>query len=602
MAIGKFGIGFSSKQCGLRRALKPKLYCNSAAWLLLLGLIACRESEVEVPAYDVIIRGGTVYDGSGAESFVADVAIRDGRIAAIGTQVAGTAGREITADGLAVAPGFINILSWAGEPLLVDGRAQSDLRQGVTTEVIGEGISLGPLTPAVRAEYIARQTNLEFDLPWMTLGEALEFLENKGIAVNVASYVGAATVRMNVLGTRDTAADAVHLEKMRELVKNAMEQGALGVASSLIYAPGTYADTSELVALAEEAGRCGGIYASHIRNESDRILEAVGEAIEIGRRSGTPVEIFHLKIGGRQNWHRLEDVVTLIDSARDRGQRITTDMYAYPASSTGLDASMPDWVQEGGVATWIENLKDPNIRRRVVSEMQAPASDWENAMRAAGGGRGVLLVEFRNPELKRYIGRSVADIAMERGTSAEETIIDLVIEDGSRPRAIYFTMSEENLIRKMRLPYMSFASDGRALSAEGVFLENSEHPRSYGNFARVLGRYVREQKRLSLSEAIYRMSGLPAKVLSLPNRGFIREGYAADLVVFDPDSVQDHATYEQPHQYATGISHVLVNGIVALANGEPTSQFAGKFVRGRAWTGWPDGGCRAAANDWHWHW
>ena len=564
---------------------------------LLLGIFAAGCSDAE-PEYDVILRGGTIFDGSGSEPIQGDVAIAGRQIAYIGPHADGRARSELDVRGLAVAPGFVNLLSWAGEPLLVDGRAQSDLRQGVTTEVMGEGVSLGPLTPAVRDEYRARQTHLRYEMPWTTLGQALEHLVEQRVAVNVASYVGAATIRMNVLGSDNVEPSHDELREMRTLVAQAMEEGSLGVASSLIYTPGAYAGTDELVALAEEAGRCGGIYATHMRSETDRFLEAVDEAIEIGKRSGAPVEIFHLKAGGRDNWHKLEGAIERINAARDEGLRVTTDMYAYAASSTGLDASMPDWVQEGGVSAWIERLQEPVVRARVIADMRSENPDWDNVRRAAGGGQGVLLVGFRDPEMNRYIGKTVADVARERGVSEEDVIIDLVVEDGSRVTAIYFTMSEENLETKVRLPYMSIASDGRAVSAEGDFLRLSEHPRSYGNFARVLGEFVRERQLLPLTEAVHRMSGLPASVLSLRDRGFLRPGYAADVVVFDPQTISDHATFEDPHRYATGVHHVFVNGSSALLNGELTGALPGQVVRGRAWTGWPEGGCRTTAEDW----
>jgi N-acyl-D-amino-acid deacylase len=571
------------------------------ASLLPILLLSCDRGSAEADfTFEFIIRGGTIYDGTGAEPTQGDVAVKDGLIAIVAESIPGNARKEIDARGLAVAPGFINILSWAGEPLLVDGRALSDLYQGVTTEVMGEGISLGPLSAEVRAEYLARQGLLKYEIPWSTFGEALEFISDRGVAVNIASYVGAATIRMNVVGMDDAPADTLQIEAMRKLVRDAMEEGAMGVGSSLIYAPGTYADTAELVALAAQAAQCGGIYATHIRSETERFLEAIEEAIAIGKQSGAPVEIFHLKVGGRRNWHKLDQAIAMIESARESGSRITTDMYVYPASSTGLDASMPDWVQQGGLGEWIERLKNPEIRRRVISEMQSDDAGWENIMRAAGGASGVLLVGLQNPDLKHYIGRTLADVAAERGESPEETAIALVIEDRSRVGSVYFTMSEENLIRKMRLPYMSFASDGRAVAAEGIFLQTSEHPRSYGNFARVLGRFVRDEGVLSLEEAIHRMTGLPASVLSLHDRGLIQQGYAADLVVFDPETIQDHATYEDPHRYATGVKHVLVNGMAALAGGVPTGAKAGQFVRGRAWRGWQDGGCRSSVTDWQW--
>lgn len=558
---------------------------------------AADASSASTPGYDLLIRNGTVYDGSGGEPRVADVAISGDRIVAIDKAITGNAKREIDASGMAVSPGFINVLSWANESLLEDGRAQSDLRQGVTLEIFGEGSSMGPWNARMQAQYAEGNKS---GATWSTLGEYLDVLAARGIAPNVASFVGAATVRRYVLGEDDVTPDAAQLAQMQGLVRDAMQEGALGVGSSLIYVPATFAKTDELTALAQVAGQCGGMYITHMRSETDHILEAVDETIAIARDSGAPAEIYHLKIGGKANWDKLDPVVARIDAARASGVRITTDMYPYPASATGLDASMPPWVREGGYDAWAKRLRDPAVRKRVIAEMRAPTNDWENLFRAVGGPQNMLLVAFRNPALQPLVGKTLAEVAQMRGTSAEETAMDLVIEDGTRVGVAYFGMSEDNQKRQMKLPYMSFGSDGPAITAEGDNLKSNPHPRAYGTFARILGHYVRDEKVLTLTEAIHRMTSLPAQHLSLRERGLLQAGYMADVVVFDPATIRDHSTFEDPHHYATGVSTVVVNGVVALDKGEPTGAASGRVVRGRGWSGWPDGGCRAAPSDWTW--
>jgi N-acyl-D-amino-acid deacylase len=567
-----------------------------AGLLLLLAASACSGA----PEYDIALRGGTVYDGSGQAGFTGDVAIKGDRIVYVGPKAPGKATREIDAKGQAVAPGFINMLSWSNESLLVDGRGQGELRQGVTLEVMGEGESMGPLTPAMKDDAVAQQGDLKYAVEWTTLGEYLETLERKGISLNVASHIGAATARMNLLGSEDVDPTPEQLAAMQEVVRKAMEEGALGVGSSLIYVPGTFAETDELVALATTAGRCGGIYATHMRSEGGKFLEAIDETIDISRRSGAPAEIYHLKAAGRANWPKMDEAISRIEAARKQGLRITADMYSYPAGSTGLDAAMPPWVQEGGNAAWYARLRDPKVRAHVAAEMRSDDTEWENLMRMAGGAEQVLIVVLRNPALKPLIGKTLAEIAKERGVDPETAAMDLVAEDESRVGAIYFLMSEEEVARKVALPFMSFGSDGSAVSAEGVFLKSNLHPRGYGNFARVLGRYVRDEKRTTLEDAIRRMTAHPAAVLGLRDRGSLAVGHYADIVVFDPAAIQDHATYVDPHRYATGVSHVIVNGQLALADGEPTDARPGRFVRGRAWTGAEGGGCRASAGDWDW--
>ena len=570
--------------------------CRLLPYLALPLIWSCADK----PDYDLVVRGGTIYDGSGQPGYVGDVAVEGDRIAYVGPHAPGKAQREIDAGGRAVTPGFINMLSWSNESLLIDGRGQGELRQGVTLEVMGEGESMGPLSPAMKQDLVAQQGDLKYPVEWTTLGEYLELLEKKGVSFNVASHVGAATARMNLLGSADADPTPEQLAAMQGIVQRAMEDGALGVASALIYNPGVYAETDELVALAETAGRCGGIYVTHMRSEGTRLLEAIDETIEISRRSGTPADIYHMKAAGRENWAKLGEAIARIEAARNAGLRISTEMYTYPAASTGLDASMPSWVQEGGNEAWYARLRDPAIRKRVAAEMRAPDPGWENVMQQAGGPEQVLIVVLRNPALKPLIGRTLADIASVRGVSAEEAAMDLVAEDRSRVGAIYFLMSEDNVRREIKLPYMSFGSDGSAVSAEGVFLKSNMHPRGYGNFARVFARYVRDEKLITIEEAVRRMTAQSAAVLGLHDRGQLKSGYYADVVVFDPATIQDRATYAAPHQYSTGVSSVLVNGVEALRDGEPTDARPGRVVRGRGWKGWGDGGCRASPAAWQW--
>jgi N-acyl-D-amino-acid deacylase len=530
--------------------------------------------------YDVVIRGGTIYDGSGSPPFVGDLAIRGDTIAAIGS-LGNARGRvEIDAAGLAVAPGFINMLSWATESLIADGRSQSDIRQGVTLEVFGEGWSMGPLNEAMRREMLERQGDIKYEIPWTTLGEYLEYLVRRGVSTNVASFVGATTVRIHVLGYENRPPTPEEMERMRQLVRQAMEEGALGVGSSLIYAPAFYASTEELIELCKVAAEYGGMYISHIRSEGNRLLEAIDELIRIAREAKIPAEIYHLKAAGRANWPKLDEAIRRIEAARAQGLRITANMYPYTAGATGLDAAMPPWVQEGGHRAWIERLKNPAIRQRVTREMRTPTDRWENLYLMAGSPENVLLVGFKNEALKPLTGKTLAEVARLRGRSPEDTIIDLVIEDDSRVGAVYFLMSEENVRKQIALPWMSFGSDAESLAPEGVFLKANPHPRAYGTFARVLGRYVREEKIIPLEEAIRRMTSLPAENLKLDRRGRLKVGYFADVVVFDPAKVQDHATYERPHQYATGVIHVFVNGVPVLRNGEHTGATPGRVVRG----------------------
>ena len=552
-----------------------------AAWLCLLLLSACSSGD----QYDLIIRGGTIYDGLGGEPFVADIAVRGQRIAALGALDGERANVDIDARGMAVAPGFINMLSWANRSLIEDGRAMSDIKQGVTLEVMGEGSSMGPLNDAMKAEARARQGDIRFDIEWTTLDEYLRFLTRKGISPNVASYVGATTLRIHEVGYDNRPATAEELERMQDLVRNAMRDGALGVGSSLIYAPASFANTDELVALVSAAAEFDGAYISHLRSEGDRLEEAVQELIKIASVTGAPAEIYHLKASGKSNWHKLDKVFALIEAARSAGLRVSADMYAYPAGSTGLDATMPNWVQEGGHDAWVERLKDPDIRRRVVDEMRNPDVSWENFFVQAGAD-GILLAGFRNAELRPLIGKTLAEVAASRGTDPAETAMDLVIEDDSRVDAVFFLMSEDNVRQKISKPWISFGSDAAAPAVEGVFLQSSPHPRAYGNFARVLGRYAREEGLIELKDAIRRMTSLPAGNTGIRGRGQLSEGYFADIVVFDPETIHDRATFDIPHQYASGVVHVFVNGTQVLENGEHTGATPGRVVRGPGWTGW----------------
>ncbi|MDH5622318.1 MAG: amidohydrolase family protein, partial [Gammaproteobacteria bacterium] len=478
------------------------------------------------------------------------------------------------------APGFINMLSWATETLIEDGASQSDIRQGVTLEVMGEGWSMGPLNDAMAAHLQSNQGDIKFDIPWRTLGEYLQHLEKRGIATNVASFVGATTVRIHELGFADRAPSAEELGRMRELVRVAMEEGALGVGSSLIYAPAFYADTEELVALNEVNAEYGGRYISHIRNEGRQLLEAVDELIAIARATGVGAEIYHLKAAGTENHGKLDAVFERIEAARSEGLDITADMYTYTAGATGLDASMPPWVQEGGYDAWAARLQDAEIREKLQSEITTPSDEWENLYLAAGSAERILLNSFKNPELKHLTGKTLAEVAALRGTSPVTTMMDLVVEDGSRVGAIYFLMSEENVQRKIAQPWMAFGSDAESITPEGVFLLSNPHPRAYGTFARLLGKYVRDEKIISLSEAIRRLTSFPAGNLKIRDRGALKPGYFADVVIFDPAAIQDHATFAEPHQHASGMRHVIVNGEVVLADGEMTAARPGRFVKG----------------------
>ena len=572
------------------------MFLRAGVATCVLAAALCQSGTVqgaEPATYDLLIRNGMIYDGSGAEPYAGDIGIKGDRIVYAGPARAANATRTIDAQGLAVAPGFINMLSWATESLLVDGLGQSDLRQGVTLEVMGEGWSMGPLNDRMKKLAVERQGDFKYPIEWTTLGEYLSLLEQRGRSMNVASFVGATTVRQHELGEDDVDPTPEQLERMRALVRQAMEEGALGVGTSPIYPPAIFAETDELVALTTEAARCGGSYISHMRSEGDRLLESIDELIEISRRSGAPAEIYHLKQVGRANWDKIDAVIAKVEAARAAGLKISADMYTYTAGATGLAASMPPWVQDGGNEAMLERLKDPAIVERIKREMLQPGSNWENLYLHAGPER-ILLASMTEPSLKPLMGKTLAEATKQRGVSPEQAVIDLVLADQGRSGAIYFLMNEDNVRRQAALPWVSFGSDGEASAPEGVFLKSSTHPRAYGNFARFLGKYVRDEKVVPLAEAVRRLSSLPASNLGLRGRGQLKPGMAADVVLFDPATIGDRSTFEKPMQYSTGVRDVFVNGVQVLKDGEPTGARPGRFVRGPGWTGWSDGGaCRA---------
>jgi len=558
-----------------REALSRIIACGLLAVSTLLSVPAAMAER-----YDVVIRGGAVYDGNGGSPRVTDVGVNGDRIAAIGDLANATGKVDVDAAGRAVAPGFINMLSWANESLIEDGRGESDLRQGVTLEVMGEGHSMGPLTEGMKAEIVRLQGDIKYEVSWTTLGEYLSFLERRGVSPNVASFVGATTLRVHEIGYVDREPTPAELARMQQLVRAAMREGALGVGSSLIYAPASYSKTPELSALVSAAAEFGGGYVSHIRSEGDHYLEALDEFITIAREARTWAQVYHLKPAGERNWSKSEDGLKKLAAARAEGVAVTADVYTYTAGATGLDASMPPWVQEGGPEAWFERMKDPAIRARVVKEIREPGDDWESLYDLAGfDPERVLLIAFRNPVLKPLTGKSLGEVAKLRGLSPEETMIDLVIEDRSRVGAAYFLMSEDNVRRNIAWPYTMFGSDEGAYSPQGVFLLSNAHPRAYGNFARLFAKYVREDKVISIAEAVRRLTSLPADTLRLKERGRLEVGHYADIVVFDPATIQDHATFDKPHQLATGVSEVFVNGVQVVKAGEHTGAKPGRFIK-----------------------
>ena len=558
------------------KTLKTSLPSICKSLLILLLLSGCSTPQT----FDVLIKNGRIMDGSGEAGYLGAVGINADTIAALGELPNAAGITEIDATGLVVAPGFINMLSWAPVSLMEDGKSQSDIRQGVTLEVFGEGWSIGPLNEAMRKNQQENQGDIKYEVAWTTLEEGLQHLTEKGISPNIASFVGATTLRVHQVGYEDRPPTKTELDTMKLLVRRAMEDGALGVGSSLIYAPAFYSSTEELIELCKVASEYDGMYISHMRSEGEKLLESLDELIRIADEAGIRAEVYHLKQGGTANWGKLDAVVAKIDSARAAGLEITADMYTYTAGATGLDASMPPWVQEGGYDKWAERLQDPEIRARVMQEMKTRAEDWENLYEAAGSAEKLLLVGFKNDSLKYLTGKSLAEVAAMRKKSPEETAMDLVVQDGSRVGTVYFLMSEENVKKQIALPWMSFCSDSGSLAPEGVFLKSNPHPRAYGNFARLLGKYVREERVIPLEEAIYKLTTLPATNLRIHRRGALKEGFFADLAIFDPDQIQDHATFENPNQYATGMVHVFVNGTQVLKEGEHTGALPGRVVHG----------------------
>jgi len=566
---------------------------KSAVFALAVSSLAIVSAAPPPAHYSVLIRGGTIYDGSGGAPYVGDVAFKGDKIVYVGPHAPGSAGQIVDATGKAVSPGFVNMLAHPEESLIADGRGLSDVQQGVTLEILGED-SMGPLTPSMKVHARQRQGDIKYPITWTTLGQYMTMLQRKGISPNIASFVGAGTVRTNVLGERDVQPNARQLAQMQRLVLQAMKEGAVGVTTALIYSPNTYAKTPELIALAKVGARCGGIYSAHMRSEGDRLEQGIGETIAIAEASGGPAEIYHFKQAGRDNWGKFDKAVAMVEAARARGVRITADMYTYTAGATGLDAAMPSWAQDGGLEAWIKRLKDPATRARVAAEMRDPhPKTWEN-LYAGAGPDGMLLEAFKNPKLKPLTGKTLAEVAKMRGKSPEDTAMDLVVEDGSRVGVAYFLMSEDNVRKEVRLPWMSFGSDEEAPAPEGVFLLANNHPRAYGNFARLLGRYVRDEKQVPLADAIRRLTSFPVGNLSLRQRGSLKPGYYGDVVVFDPATITDHSTFDKPHQLATGVDDVFINGVQVLKDGKHTGAKPGRFVRGPGWTGWPGGGaCRS---------
>jgi N-acyl-D-amino-acid deacylase len=554
--------------------------------LAVTAVISCSLlSACSPPAsHDVILRGGNVYDGSGGEPFVGDVAIDGDKIVGLGDIGNATATLEIDVTGLAVAPGFVNMMSWANESLIEDGRSQSDIRQGVTLEIMGEGSSMGPLNDAMKAEMAAYQSDIRYDIEWTTLAEYLEFLEQRGISPNVASFLGAGTPREYVIGHENRPPTPEELDAMRAIVRTAMQEGALGVASSLMYPPGLFATTDELIELSKVAAEFDGMYISHMRDEGAHMIEAIDELLTIARDADIRAQIYHLKSSGQPNWHLFDKAVAMVEDAQAEGLEITADVYTYPAGATGLNVTIPPWVQEGGFEASLQRMSNPELREQIMLEMKTPSDEWENMFLMAGSPDNILMVGFKSEALKPLTGKTVAEVAAMRGTSPEETILDLIVEDGSRIETVYFSQSEDIVRRVVALPWVSFNSDEASLAPEGVFLESNPHPRAYGSFARVLGKYVRDEQVLSLQEAIRKLAALPAQTLRIDKRGELKPGFYADVVVFDPDTIQDHATFLQPHQYATGMLHVFVNGEQVLKDGEHTGATPGRAVRGPGWT------------------
>jgi N-acyl-D-aspartate/D-glutamate deacylase len=547
---------------------------------VLVPAIANESPSSGAQQFDVIIKGGTVFDGTGTEGRATDVAIRGDRIAGVGNFENAHAKSVVDARGLAVAPGFINMLSWSNESLIEDGHSQSEIRQGVTTEIMGEGESMGPLNEQMKKRMLEQQKDIKYDIKWNTLSEYLRYLEMRGVSCNIASFLGATTVREYVIGWEDKPPTPEQLQKMRELVRKEMEAGALGIGTSLIYPPAFYAKTEELIELCKVAAKYQGKYISHMRSEGNQLLPALEELIRISREAGLPAEVYHIKAAGQKNWSKEDELLGRIEAAQKEGLKITADMYTYPASGTGLDACLPPWTEDGGFPALLQRLRDPALRQKIAAQVRVDSDDWENTYVSAGSPENILLVGFKSAKLKLLTGKTLAEVARMRGRDPVETIMDLIAEDESRIDTIYFEMSEENLRKEIAKPWISFGSDEASQAADGVFLKSNPHPRAYGNFARVLGKYVREEKAVTLPQAVRRLSGLPATNLGLDHRGFLKEGMFADIVIFDPATIADRATFSQPHQYAVGMKHVFVNGKQVLKNGEHTGAKPGRALWG----------------------
>jgi len=538
---------------------------------VLILLISACTSPIE---YDIILKNGTIYEGSGNEPFIGDVAISADTIAAIGDLGDAKGKKVVDLQQLAVAPGFINMLSWANVSLIEDGRSQSDIRQGVTLEVLGEGSSMGPLSDTMKIEMVENQGDIKYDIKWTTLGEYLQYMEEKGVSTNVASFVGNGTIRKHIIGYENRLASDEELAKMKTLVKQAMEEGAVGISSSLLYAPSSYANTEELIELAKVASKYNGMYISHIRSEGDELLEAIDELITISREAKIAAEVYHLKASGQSNWQKMDQVIEKIEQARKDGLAVTADMYTYSASSTGLHVQLPDWVRDGGIEAMIERLADASLRDKILNDIE-----FRNPPER------ILLTGFRNEDLRKYAGKRLNEVAEILGKSPAETMIDLIVEDDSRIQVVYFSMSDENIKKKVVLPWMSFCSDAGSYTNEGVFVKQITHPRAYGSFTRVLGKFARDENVLTLQEGVRKLSSLPAQNLKLKKRGLLKIGNYADVVVFDPSKINDVATFDKPHQYAEGMIHVWVNGVQVLENGEHTEAKPGRFVKGPGWAG-----------------
>ncbi|MDP9186059.1 MAG: D-aminoacylase [Verrucomicrobiota bacterium] len=546
--------------------------------LFLLVSITC--SFAAAQDFDVIIRNGAVYDGTGSEPRHVDLAIRGDRIAGLGDYKNGKAKTIVDASGLAVAPGFINMLSWSTESLIQDGRSQSELRQGVTTEIMGEGESMGPLNEELKKRMVREQGDIKFEIKWNTLAEYLQYLEKRGVSCNVASFIGAATIRENVIGFDDKAPTPEQLDQMRELVREEMEAGALGIGTALIYPPAFYAKTEEIIELCKVAAKYKGKYISHMRSEGNQLLEAFDELVRIAREANVPAEVYHIKAAGQKNWGRLDNLLSRIEAAQKEGLDIRANMYTYTAAGTGLDACLPPWTEEGGYPALFKRLRDPATREKIAAEVKIDSDKWENLYIGAGSPDKILLVGFKSEKLKPLTGKTLAEVAKMRGKDPIETIMDLISEDESRIGTIYFVMSEENLKKEIAKPWISFCSDEASQAPEGVFLKSNPHPRAYGSFARVLGKYARDERVIPMPEAIRRLSAFPATNLGLDHRGILKEGMFADVVLFDPATIADHATFEKPHQYATGVKHVFVNGVQVIKDGEHTGAKPGRALWG----------------------